>query len=106
MKLTKSEKEVAELITRGYQVKEIAAMLFKSPRTVTNQRVSISKKWNAPGMVDIARVFILQLDEPKKFFLCALFIAIQGFTSITSPDMPLRRPARTRTKPRTEYVIS
>ena len=94
MELTKQEYTVAELLTRGKSEKEIASELFISPKTVNNHTYNIRKKWNARCAVDIARTFILGLEEPKKFFISVLFLIIQGHIMFNCVTMDLRRPSR------------
>lgn len=95
MELSKQEYVVAELLTRGKTEKEIACELFISPKTVNNHKTNIRKKWDARNAVDIARKFILSLDDPKQFFAAMVFLTLQFYITFTSPDMDLRRPTRT-----------
>lgn len=98
MELSKQEYRVAELLTRGKSEKEIASRLFISPKTVNNHTYNIRKKWNARCAVDIARTFILNLENPKKFFTVLAFLLIQGNIVFAHPDMDLRRSTRTSTR--------
>lgn len=95
VELSKTEYQVAELVTRGYSEKEIACKLFISPKTVHTHTYNIRKKWNARCAVDVARIFILQLDNPKKYFTVLSFLIIQFHIITQCADMDLRRPART-----------
>ena len=90
--LSKSEYQVAEEVARGYTEKEIAAKRFVSPKTVHAQTANIRKKTGARGAVDVARFFILSLENPKHFFYCLLFVAIQGFTIIESMGIDMKKP--------------
>lgn len=98
MELSKQEYVVAELLTRGKTEKEIAGELFISPKTVNNHKYNIRKKWNARNAVDIARMFILSLDDPKKYFAVLVFMTIQFHIVIQCHKMELRRPTRTATR--------
>lgn len=98
MKLSKQEYKVAELLTRGKSEKQIASDLFISPKTVNNHTYNIRKKWNARCAVDVARKFILSLDDPKSFFTVLIFLSLQGSIIFYSPDMDLRRPSRTTSR--------
>jgi len=98
MELTKSEYRIAEFVTRGYSEKEIATKLFISPKTVNNHTYNIRKKWSARCAVDIARKFILSLEDPKQFFIALVFLMFQGYIMATNPDIDLRKPARTSTR--------
>jgi DNA-binding NarL/FixJ family response regulator len=48
--LTKTEKNVLKLVARELTTKEIADMLFVSPKTVENHRSNICKKLNISGV--------------------------------------------------------
>lgn len=50
---TRREKEVLELIARGYSSKRIADMLFISPKTVRNHRANIMEKLNIHNVVSL-----------------------------------------------------
>jgi len=47
--LSKTEKNVLKLIARDFTTKEIAEMLFVSPKTIENHRSNICKKLNISG---------------------------------------------------------
>ena len=96
--LSKREIRVAEYVTRGYLEKEIAEKMYISPRTVHNHTYRIRKKWGARNAVDIARIFILKLDDPKKFFTLLTFLMIQFHVVFTNPEIDLRKPGRTSTR--------
>lgn len=95
MELSKSEYRIAEYVARGFSEKEIASKLFISPKTVNNHTYNIRKKWNARCAVDIARKFILSLDNPKQFFTVVAFLMIQFHVMVNIPNADLRRPVRT-----------
>ena len=95
MKLTKAEYKVAELVTKGLSEKEIASELSVSPKTVHNQTYSIRKKWKARSAVDVARMFILKLDDPKKYFTALMFVGIQFHIMLNISSMELRKPTKT-----------
>lgn len=69
--LSEREYEVAAEISKGYSEKEIADRLCVSPKTINNQSYRIKRKLNARSAVDIARIFILSLDNPKKYYTVA-----------------------------------
>lgn len=93
--LSPRELDIVEELTRGYSEKEIAARKHVSPKTVNNHLTNVRKKWNARCAVDIARKFILSLDDPKKYFAVMAFLVIQFHIIVETPDMDLRRPAKT-----------
>ena len=95
MELSKAEYKVAELVARGLSEKEIASELFISPKTVHTHTYNIRKKWDARCAVDVARKFILSLDDPKKYFTVCAFLIIQSHVIFNCIYMDLRRPART-----------
>jgi DNA-binding CsgD family transcriptional regulator len=96
--LSKAELRVAEQIAWGHSEKEIAEKLCISPFTVHSHAYTIRKKLNARGAVDIARAFILSLDDPKKYFLAAFFLLIQASIIAELPKMQLRRAPVSRVK--------
>jgi DNA-binding CsgD family transcriptional regulator len=104
MELTTTEFKVAELVTRGFSEKEIAQQMFISPKTVHNHTYNIRKKWNARSAVDLARTFILQLDNPKQFFTAIACLLIQFHIVLNCETMEVRRPIRSGA--RTTRVIS
>lgn len=89
--LSKAEYKVAELISWGFSEKEVAVKLFVSPNTVHNHTYSIRKKWDARSAVDVARKFILNLDNPKQFFTVLTFLTIQFHIMGALPDIDLRK---------------
>lgn len=89
MDLTNREFTIADQITRGYTEAEIADNLYISQSTVHNHAYNIRKKLNARCAVDIARKFILSLENPKAYFLSLLFLIIQmhSIFNISNNDM-------------------
>lgn len=89
--LSQTELKVAELVARGFSEKEIANKMFISHKTVHNHTYSIRRKWKAKSAVDVARKFILSLDDPKKFFIAFFFILLQIQISLYDEDIDMRR---------------
>lgn len=98
MELSKTEYRVAEYIARGLSEKEIADRMYISHKTVHNHTYNIRKKWNARCAVDVARKFILGLDNPRQFFKVLSFLLIQFNIVFTNPDIDLRKSIRTSTR--------
>ena len=96
--ISKSEMRVIERIAFGDSEKEIAEKLCLSPRTVHNHAYNIRKKLNARSAVDICRIFILSLDNPKQFFITALFLMIHINIMFSANVIDLRSPVRTQTR--------
>jgi len=99
MNLTKTEYRVADHLTRGLTQKEIASKLFVSPHTVRNHITNISRKIGANCSVDIARKFILSLENPKAYFASILFLIIQSVMIIgnSQGDVRIRRSRTNKT---------
>lgn len=57
-KLTPREKEVLEMISRGWTTKEIANSLDLSPRTVESHRANIADKIGTTSVAEMARLVI------------------------------------------------
>lgn len=93
--LTIREKEVAECIAFGLSEKEIAAKLFLAESTVHTHAKNIRKKIEARSSVDVARYYIL--ENPTVFFLSLFFLFLQLYVVVTSKDVDIRRPVRTKT---------
>lgn len=96
--ITKSEMRIIERIAHGDSEKEIADKLFISPKTVHNHAYNIRKKLNARNAVDICRMFILSLENPKQFFITILFLLINANIMFSPDVIDLRRPTRTTTR--------
>ena len=99
--LTKTENKVAENVARGFSEKEIANILFVSPSTIHNHTYNIRRKINARSAVDIARKYILSLENPKAFLITILFLSIQGYMLLATPDYDVKRPNKVKVKART-----
>lgn len=95
MELSNQEYRVAELLTLGNTEKEIASKLFVSPKTVNAHTYNIRKKWDCRNAVDIARKFILRIDNPRQYFTALVCLLIQFHIIVNIETMELRRPART-----------
>ena len=54
--LTPKELEVLALLGQGLRLKEIAAVLHRSPKTIDNHRTSIGRKLKLADRVDLAQV--------------------------------------------------
>jgi len=98
MNLSKTEYRVAGFIAQGLIEKEIAQEMFISQNTVHNHAYNIRKKWGARNAVDIARKFILSLDDPKQYFAAVFCLLIQLHVMTFMPDPDLRRPTKTTVK--------
>lgn len=96
--LSDTENRVAEWLTRGLSEKEIAEKMFVSRDTIHTHTYNIRKKLNARCAVDVARKFILSLENPGRFFTVLAFLIIQGNIVFAHPDMDLRRSTRTSTR--------
>ena len=92
--LTDTERKVAKLVASGLTEDEIAAKLFVTRDTVHSHTYRIRKKIGAKSAVDICRKYILNLDDPKKFFIALACLVIQSLISI-QPDAEIRKPVRT-----------
>ena len=102
MELTSTEYKVAELVTQGLGEKQIASEMFVSPKTIHNHTYNIRKRNGLKNNVDIAREFILSLDDPKQYFAALFFLIIQFSIIFNTPDVELRRaPRPTKTVSRT-----
>lgn len=60
-KLSAVEAQVAEHLVRGYSMKQIAAMLGKSERTVRNQARAVYEKSGMTGRNDLAAFFVQEV---------------------------------------------
>lgn len=79
MELSPREYESVDLLVRGNSAKMIAEELCVSKRTVENQLASARAKWNCNNVADLVRTFILQIEEPRKYFMVGLLLVIQSF---------------------------
>ncbi|HET8886795.1 MAG TPA: helix-turn-helix transcriptional regulator [Salinimicrobium sp.] len=98
--LSKQENIIAEHVALGFSEKEIGDKLCISAKTVHNHTYNIRKKINARSAVDIARQFILSLEDPKAFFAALTFLVIQFHIMVDMPDIDLRNTARTTARVR------
>ena len=98
MDLSPAEYKVAELVARGFAEKEIAVKLFISKDTVHNHTYSIRKKWKARSAVDVARIFILKQENPKKFFTALVFLIIQSNIIFNGDYIEARKPFRSNSR--------
>ena len=95
--LTETERKVAKLVASGYTEEEIASKLFVTRDTVHSHTYRIRKKIGAKSAVDICRKYILDLENPKKFFIALACLVIQTIISL-QPEAELRKPVRTGTR--------
>lgn len=100
MDLTPSEYQAVKLLCEGKSAKMIGDELHRSKRTVEKQLADARAKWNCNNVADLVRTFILQLDEPRKFFKVACLLLIQGIALINVNDAQVR-VFRTRTPVKT-----
>lgn len=98
--LTKTQYKIAELVSLGNSEKEIANLMFVSINTVHTHTYHIRKKLQARSAVDIARKFILSLDDPKKYFAAFLFLTIQLNILVQDEIIDLRRSKKTSSRSR------
>jgi DNA-binding CsgD family transcriptional regulator len=65
--LSKSEREIAQLLLQGMSIKEISQFRFTSERTLRNQCRSIYEKSGQAGRHELAAYFLLKLlgDKPR-----------------------------------------
>ena len=68
--LTPREQEVMRLLAEGFRVREIAARLFISPKTVENHRANLMRKLDIHSTIDLvryaARLGLIDLDLWKE----------------------------------------
>lgn len=57
--LTQREKEILRLVSDGYSAREIASMLFISPRTVETHRLRIMQKLEAHNTAELIKLAVL-----------------------------------------------
>lgn len=93
--ITEAEMRIMKRIACGDSEKEIAFKLNLSKATVHNHAYRIRKKLNARSAVDVCRIFILSLENPKKFFLTAMFLLIHSSLVFSYDTIDMRRPSRT-----------
>ena len=88
LNLTATEEKVVHLITLGFSEKEIAGKLFIETSTVHTHARNIRRKMGARNAVDIARNYILSLENPKKILIAIgfLFLEIISLGADVVPD--------------------
>ncbi len=64
--LTAAEREVALFLLKGYEHKEIAALLDRSDRTIRQHAVSVYRKSNLSGRAELAAFFLEDLLLPPE----------------------------------------
>ena len=64
--LTPAEREVALLLLKGYEHKEIASLLGRSDRTIRQHAVSVYRKSNLSGRAELAAFFLEDLLLPPE----------------------------------------
>ncbi len=60
-KFSPAEKQIAELLIRGYSLKQIAGLLGKSERTVRNQTTALYDKAGMVGRTELAAFFFMDV---------------------------------------------
>lgn len=105
--LTERELEIAENISLGYLDKEIAERLYVGHETVRSHIKKIKRK--VPTLhtrVDIAREYILSLDNPKKFYRKAMATVAAFIVLCTALDTErmCKRSRRGRRSHRIEAI--
>lgn len=100
--LTRQEKRIARLIAQDKSEKMIAHELFISEKTVHTHNKNIRKKLGVSTKVGIAIKYVQSLDDPKKFIIASLFLALQLFAiGITdNQERVFRKSARKTVKVR------
>ncbi|MFK0332904.1 LuxR C-terminal-related transcriptional regulator [Rhizobium sp. NPDC090275] len=64
--LTSREREVIELVSKGFGSKEIASALNVSARTVDSHRASIATKLGTPAVAEQTRIWLMAYDRHAK----------------------------------------
>ena len=64
--LTATEREIALLLLKGYEHKEIAALLDRSDRTIRQHAVSVYRKSNLSGRAELSAFFLEDLLLPPE----------------------------------------
>lgn len=80
--LTKTEIRIVHFIALGFSEKEIAEMLYIEPSTVHTHSRNARRKTDSRNAVDLARKYILSLDDPKKILIGILFLFIELFNIV------------------------
>lgn len=91
-KVTPTEYKIMGQLACGLCEKEIAAKNFVSPKTIKAHTYNIRRKLNARCAADLVRMFILDLEDPKKYFAAMCFVLIQGFMITNQLPIDMRKP--------------
>ncbi len=98
MELTKTESEIAKLVSLGFSEKQVADKLCVSPKTVANHKYNIFRKNNLNNVADLVREYILSQKNPKKYFAALMCLAVQLFAVFSMTTQNVRRlPRNTKT---------
>lgn len=81
MDLSDAEYQVCDKLARGYQVKEVADMLCRSPYTIDTHIKNVKRKNKLNNIADIVREFIRSLEKRDEWFKTLVVI---GFVLIQS----------------------
>lgn len=76
---TERENEIAGLISKGFSYKMIADQLCIDRETVSSHAKNMRKKIGGHSPVDIVRVFILSLENPRQYFAAVGFLIVVIF---------------------------
>lgn len=86
MELSETEYRVCDQLARGFQVKEIADKMCRSPYTIDTHIKNVKRKNRLSNIADITREFIRSLDNRDAWFktvVALLFAALQSFISVS-----------------------
>ena len=102
-RLTKREREIFELIIRGYSNNDIAPRLFISLRTVETHRHRITRKLSARTIVEMQRVAASTADRPviseRLAYTCGVVQALLDETTAGNSPIGEAEAARRRHRP-------
>lgn len=85
MELSQTEYQVCDQLARGFQVKEIADKMCRSPYTIDTHIKNVKRKNRLSNIADITREFIRSLDNRDAWFktiVALAFAALQSFISV------------------------
>lgn len=88
-RLSKSEFVVQAYIAAGYEIKEIASLLFRSPHTIATHVKRIKFKLGVKNLAEMSTSFALAHGDPKNY-LKLLLVWIQLAMSFASYDFEIR----------------
>lgn len=94
MDLTKTEEQIAKLVTLGFSEKQVADKLCVSPKTISNHKYNIFRKNNLNNVADLVREYILSKNNPKQFFASIVCLVVQLFAVYTLSTQNVRRAPR------------